>query len=223
MMHFVVSGLTNMEMLTKTLPSLLAGTKITLLVFGVTLAMSLPLAIALSFIRELNSKIINRFIGIYTYIERGTPLLLQLMFVFFGLPYLGIVISRELAIVIAFVLNYTAYLAEILRGGMNAINDGQYQTGKVLGLSNLSILRKIMLPQAIKNSLPAIGNEVLSLVKDTSLIYILGASELLKAGRGAVNTYASAIPFIYVAIIYLAISAVCTLIMKKIESRYDYY
>lgn len=161
-------------------------------------------------------------LGIFIYIERGTPLLLQLMFIYFGLPYLGLTFSREGAIYIAFILNYTAYFVEILRGGIGAIDDGQYEASKLLGFSQVTTYLKIILPQALHNCMPSLTNEVLALVKDTSLITILGASELLKAGRNAVNVYASSIPFIYVGIIYLVLTAITTYVMAKIERYYAY-
>ena len=145
------------------------------------------------------------------------------MFVYFGLPYLGITLSRDAAIYTAFILNYSAYFMEILRGGINAIDDGQFKAAKVLGLSQSFTFLQITLPQCIRNSLPSIGNEVLALVKDTSLITILGASELLKAGRSAVNVYATATPFIFVAIFYLLMTFVITKIMNYAEKRSAYY
>ena len=192
-----------MSLFIKMLPSLFEGSITTLKVFFITLIISLPLSFILAFINNRENRIINTIFWVYIYVERGTPLLLQLMFVYFGLHYLGITLSRDAAIYTAFILNYSAYFMEILRGGINAIDDGQFKAAKVLGLSRSFTFLQITLPQCIRNSLPSIGNEVLALVKDTSLITILGASELLKAGRSAVNVYATATPFIFVAIFYL--------------------
>ena len=205
------------------LPSLFEGSITTLKVFFITLIISLPLSFILAFINNRENRIINTIFWVYIYVERGTPLLLQLMFVYFGLPYLGITLSRDAAIYTTFILNYSAYFMEILRGGINAIDDGQFKAAKVLGLSRSFTFLQITLPQCIRNSLPSIGNEVLALVKDTSLITILGASELLKAGRSAVNVYATATPFIFVAIFYLLMTFVITKIMNYAEKRSAYY
>lgn len=212
-----------MSLFIKMLPSLFEGSITTLKVFFITLIVSLPLSFILAFINNRENRIINTIFWAYIYVERGTPLLLQLMFVYFGLPYLGITLSRDAAIYAAFILNYSAYFMEILRGGINAIDDGQFKAAKVLGLSQSFTFLQITLPQCIRNSLPSIGNEVLALVKDTSLITILGASELLKAGRSAVNVYATATPFIFVAIFYLLMTFVITKVMNYAEKRSAYY
>ena len=212
-----------MSLFIKMLPSLFEGSITTLKVFFITLIISLPLSFILAFINNRENRIINTIFWAYIYVERGTPLLLQLMFVYFGLPYLGITLSRDAAIYAAFILNYSAYFMEILRGGITAIDDGQFKAAKVLGLSQSFTFLQITLPQCIRNSLPSIGNEVLALVKDTSLITILGASELLKAGRSAVNVYATATPFIFVAIFYLLMTFVITKVMNYAEKRSAYY
>ena len=213
----------NMNLFIKMLPSLFKGSITTLKVFFVTLIISLPLSFILAFINNRKNRIINSIFWAYIYVERGTPLLLQLMFIYFGLPYLGITLSREIAIYTTFILNYSAYFIEILRGGIIAIDDGQFKAAKVLGLSNSYTFLNITLPQCVRNSLPSIGNEVLNLVKDTSLITILGASELLKVGRNAVNLYATATPFIFVAIFYLLMTFAITRVMNYIEKRSAYY
>ncbi|MPN36103.1 Arginine transport system permease protein ArtQ [bioreactor metagenome] len=172
------------------------------------------------------NKLLSNLIGIYIYIMRGTPLLLQLMFIFFGfyyVPYIGYAFSRTQSIFIAFILNYTAYFAEIFRGGINSIDVGQYEASQVLGFSKSHTFMKIILPQVIKNVLPSIGNEVITLVKDTSLVYILGASDILKAAKSVSNAYAAFSPYLYVGLVYLAITAVLTKILSKIENKYDYY
>ena len=199
------------------------GTLVTLQVFIITLVLSFPLSLILASIQRLENTIINSILKVYITIERGTPLLLQMMFIFFGLPYLGITLDRNTSIYVAFVLNYTAYFLEILRGGIQSVDINQSEACQVLGYSKTVAYGRIILPQAIVNCFPSISNEVLTLIKDTSLINILGASELLKAGRNAVNTYATAIPFIYVGIIYLAMTFIIEIIMKRIEKRIDCY
>lgn len=207
-------------------PMTLEGLKTTLGVFLVTLIASLPLSIVVAKLRMSKNKIVSVIIGIYIYIMRGTPLLLQLMFIFFGfyyVPYIGYAFSRTQAVFIAFILNYTAYFAEIFRGGINSIDTGQYEAAEVLGLSRTHTFIRIILPQVIKNVLPSIGNEVITLVKDTSLVYILGASDILKAAKSVSNKYSAFSPYIYVGLVYLAITAVLTKTLDKIEDKYNYY
>lgn len=208
-----------MSLLPAILPSLWAGTLVTLRVFALTLILSLPLACVLSAVQKFSGWIGKGLFKLYTTVMRGTPLLLQLMFVFFGLPYLGVTLSREVSILIAFVLNYTAYFIEIFRGSIQAVDPGQEEAGMMLGFSRAFIFFRIQLPQALRSALPAIGNEVLNLIKDTSLIYVLGASELLKAGRSAVNTYATALPFVFVALIYLALCGLVTTGLSALEKN----
>lgn len=207
-------------------PMTLEGLKTTLLVFTLTLMASLPLSVVVAKLRMSKNKLISSIVGIYIYIMRGTPLLLQLMFIFFGfyyVPYIGYAFSRTQAIFIAFILNYTAYFAEIFRGGINSIDIGQYEASQVLGLSKLHTFMKIILPQVIKNVLPSIGNEVITLVKDTSLVYILGASDILKAAKSVSNAYSAFSPYIFIGLVYLAITAVLTRLLNKIEAKYNYY
>lgn len=207
-------------------PMALEGLKATVGVFLLTLIISMPLSIIVAKLRMSKNKIISKITGIYIYIMRGTPLLLQLMFIFFGyyrVPYIGYAFSREQAIFIAFILNYTAYFAEIFRGGINSIDVGQNEAAMVLGLSKTHTFIKIILPQVIKNVMPSIGNEVITLIKDTSLIYILGASDILKAAKSVSNAYAAFSPYMYIGLLYLFITAILTKILEKIESKYDYY
>lgn len=207
-------------------PMILEGLKTTIGVFAITLMASLPLSVIVAKLRMSKNKIIANIVGFYIYIMRGTPLLLQLMFIFFGffyVPYIGYAFSRTQAIFVAFILNYTAYFAEIFRGGINSIDVGQYEASKVLGLSKSHTFIRIILPQVIKNVLPSIGNEVITLVKDTSLVYILGASDILKAAKSVSNAYAAFSPYIYVGLVYLVITAVLTRVLDKVENRYNYY
>lgn len=207
-------------------PMTLEGLKTTLGVFVVTLAVSLPLSIIVAKLRMSKNKLISNITGMYIYIMRGTPLLLQLMFIFFGfvyVPYIGYAFSRNQAIFTAFILNYTAYFAEIFRGGINSIDIGQYEASQVLGLSKSHTFMKIILPQVIKNVLPSVGNEVITLVKDTSLVYILGVSDILKAAKAVSNRYSAFSPYIFVGLVYLSITAVLTKVLNKIESKYNYY
>jgi His/Glu/Gln/Arg/opine family amino acid ABC transporter permease subunit len=208
------------------IPMALDGLKATIGVFALTLIVSIPLSIAVAKLRISKNKIISNIIGMYIYVMRGTPLLLQLMFIFFGyyrVPVIGYAFSREQAIFIAFILNYTAYFAEIFRGGINSVDVGQYEASQVLELGKSHTFMRIILPQVIKNVMPSIGNEVITLIKDTSLIYILGAGDILKAAKSVSNAYAAFSPYIYIGFVYLVITAVLTKILGKIENKYNYY
>lgn len=144
------------------------------------------------------------------------------MFVFFGLPYIGVRFERFPAALFAFILNYAAYFAEIFRGGINGVPKEQYEALKVLEIDHLKGYLKVIFPQVLKTSIPSIGNEVLALVKDTSLIYILGLGEVLRAGQIAANSYASLVPFIFVGILYLIITGVLTFLLNQIEKSYQF-
>jgi polar amino acid transport system permease protein len=215
-----------MDIINMLVPMILEGLKTTLGVFFVTLIASIPLSIPVALLRMSKNRLVSSVVGAYIYIMRGTPLLLQLMFIFFGyhyVPVIGIAFGRYEAIFIAFILNYTAYFAEIFRGGINSIQKGQYEAAHVLGASRWDTFMKVILPQVIKTVLPSVGNEVITLVKDTSLVYILGVSDVLKAAKSVSNTFASFAPYVYVGIVYLVITAVLTKILNTVENRFNYY
>ncbi|MBC1365206.1 amino acid ABC transporter permease [Listeria welshimeri] len=212
-----------MDYIMEILPALLDGAKTTLLVFAVTLVCSIPLG-AIVAVGNISKIAPLKFIlNIYIWIMRGTPLLLQLIFIYYGLPIIGVVFDRMDAVFIAFILNYAAYFAEIFRGGFLSIENGQYESAKVLGLTYSQTLRKIVLPQVVKRVLPAIGNEVINLVKDSSLVYILGIGDLLRAGKIAMSRDVTLIPLVLVAAIYLALTAILTILFKQLEKRFSYY
>ncbi len=205
------------------LPQVFEGLKVTLQVFIFTLVFSIPLGIVAALGRLSKNKIINKITGLYVLVMRGTPLLLQIVFIFFGLPVVGITFERFPAAILAFVLNYGAYFAEIFRAGIASIEEGQYEGAKVLGFPQKYIFLRIILPQAVKRILPAVANEVITLVKDTALVYVVGLDELLKIGKIASNKEASLVPLVVVGIIYLLLTAVFTELFKRIEKRYSYY
>ena len=212
-----------MELLISDFPQLFKGTGITLQLFFWTLVGSIPLGVLLAFILASKSKIVKPIVQTYVWLMRGTPLLLQLIFVFYGLGVVGIVFDRFEAAVIAFILNYAAYFAEIFRGGIQSIPHGQYEAAQVLRLSPWQTISKIIIPQVTKITLPSVGNEVISLVKDTSLIYILGLSDVMRIGKIAMEREATLLPLIGVGLIYLAMTGIFTLILKQIEKRMAYY
>ncbi len=205
------------------LPSFLTGLKVTLFFFVFTLIISFLCSLPICYLRLSTNKIINSIMRLYIYTMRSTPLLLQLMFFFFGLPYLGITLDRYSSAMIAFVLNYTAYFAEILRGGIQSIDDGQKEASQMLGFSYPYTFIFILLPQALRNCIPSFINESLTLIKDTCLVSVLGIDELLRFAKIAAGTYASGLPFLYVGIIYMILNIPVSYGLSYIEKRLNYY
>lgn len=208
-----------MDLIQTILPSLLDGLKMTLTLFFIIGLSSIPLGFLVAVIRVYGPKWLGFLIQIYVFIMRGTPLLLQLMFVFFGLPLIGITLDRFTAAILAYIINYAAYYAEIFRGGITAVPKGQFEAISVLGIGKIRGFFKIIIPQVTKIVLPSVGNEVIALVKDTSLVYVIGLGELLRAGQIAANTYASLVPFLAVGVVYLSVTAVITVLLNKLESK----
>ncbi|NLY44856.1 MAG: amino acid ABC transporter permease [Tissierella sp.] len=212
-----------MDYIIEVLPFLLDGFKTTLWVFGVTAIFSIPLGLIVCLLRLSKIKVISLLMQVYILVMRGTPLLLQITFIFFGLPILGIVLNRELATAIAFILNYAAYFAEIFRGGINSIDKGQFEAAKVLKLSKSTTYFGIIFPQVFKTVFPSLGNELITLVKDTSLVYILGLGDILRAARTLSNKDASLIPLFIAGSMYLVFIGILTLILRRVESKFEYY
>lgn len=212
-----------MEYVMQILPALLAGTWMTLKIFFWTLLLALPLGVVVALGEMSKIKPIKWIVEFYVWIMRGTPLLLQLIFVFYGLPILHIVFPRYQAALLAFVLNYAAYFAEIFRGGLQSIDEGQFEAAQVLRLSRFQTMTHIVIPQVIKIVLPSIGNEVINLVKDSSLVYVIGLGDLLRAGNVAMARDVTLVPLVLVGAIYLLLISVCAFLQKKIEKHYSYY
>ena len=201
------------------------GVKILLELFFVTTIFSIPLGIAVAFVRLSNNKIASSVSSFYIWIMRGSPLLLQMMFFYYVLPIISpkLVFDQLTVAFIAFVINYAAYYAEIFRGGLLSIDKGQFEAAKVLGFDKVTMYRRIILPQLTKRVLPPVSNERITLVKDTSLVYILGLNDLLRVATAASNREASLMPFAYAAVIYLVMTAILTKLMAILEKRYSYY
>ena len=212
-----------MDFFISLLPAFIEGLKITLFFWVVTLFGSFILSLPIVYLRLSRNKVISSILRFYIYIMRGTPLLLQLMFVYFGLPYIVIRMDRTTAAIFAFILNYTAYFTEILRGGIQSIDEGQKEAAKILGYSNTYTFLKILLPQALRNCIPSFINESLTLLKDTCLVSILGIDELLRYAKIAAGTYATSLPFIYVGIIYLILNMPISRGLNYVEKRLNYY
>jgi polar amino acid transport system permease protein len=205
------------------MPQVLEGLKVTLEIFALTLILSIPLGIVIAVMRTSKSLIFKQISGTYILIMRGTPLLLQIIVIFFGLPLVGISFDRFPAAILAFTLNYGAYFGEIFRAGIESIDNGQVEGAKVLGLSSKQTFLRIILPQAFKTVIPPVANEITTLVKDTSLVYVVGMDELLKIGKTAANRDVSLAPLLIVGVVYLIVIAIFSQVLKKIEEKYDYY
>lgn len=223
-MYTIITFLKDIVNYTGTLfPQVLEGLKVTMEIFLLTLILSIHLGVLVALGRLSKIKIINKLTGFYVLIMRGTPLLLQIVFIFFGLPNLNIVIDRFPAAIIAFTLNYAAYFGEIFRAGISSVDIGQNEASQVLGLSKKDTFFRIILPQAFKTILPPIANEIVTLVKDTALVYVIGIDELLRVGKIACNRDSSLLPLLIIGIVYLILIGIFTKIFDKIEKKYQYY
>jgi len=225
---------------------MLKGAGTSLEVFFLTLLFSLPLALPITFGRMSKNRALRGIIQFYLLIMRGTPLILQLIFIYFAPKYLyaflnqslsAIIISpgfwqvlktilsynRFTAVIIAFALNYAAYFAEIYRGGIESISKGQNEAAKVLGFTKGQTFFRIILPQVIKRILPATGNEVITLVKDTALAQIIGVMELFHAARTASAREFSTMPIFIAGLFYLIMNWIVTMAFERAEKKLSYY
>ena len=207
------------------LPAMVRGMGVSLQIFFLTLIIGLPLGLLLAAGRMSRHAVIRRPIQAFLLIMRGTPLMLQLFFFYFG-PYyiLGMVgMNRFLAVIIAFGLNYSAYFAEIYRGGIESIPVGQYEAASALGFTKHQTFFKIVLPQVMKRILPPMGNEFMTLVKDTALARVISVVELFDVAAKSANSAVSTMPFIMAAVFYLVMNLVVGQLFAYGEHRLDYY
>lgn len=203
---------------------MVGGLWVTLAVFGLTLLFSLPLGLLIALGRLIKNKILRFPFTVYVLVLRGTPLLLQIIVIYFGPYYMfGLNYDRFVGVVIAFALNYAAYFAEIYRGGILSIPSGQYEAGKVLGFTRSKIFFKIVLPQVIKRILPPVSNEVITLVKDTSLVQIIGVVELFRVAQTASSTSGVITPLFIAGAFYLVMNFVVTQVFSLLEKKLNYY
>ncbi|MBO5783688.1 MAG: amino acid ABC transporter permease [Clostridia bacterium] len=207
--------------------SLLGGVKYTLGLFFITAILSLPLGFAMSYLRRSRFALVRGITGVYVWLLRGTPLLLQLFFIYYGLPFIPwigeyLVLDRFPAACVAFVLNYTAYFCEIFRGGLLSIDKGQYEAARVLGFSTWQTQYKIVIPQMLRVTLPSVSNECITLVKDTALVTAIGVTELLYFAKSAVNREVDATAYAVAAVFYLLMNTVLTQLFRYLEKKYRY-
>lgn len=206
---------------------LATGMVTTVELFLLTLIFSLPLGLGVAFCRMSKNVVVRTLTKIYISIMRGTPLMLQLLVVYFG-PYFifGINLSstyRFPAAVIAFVVNYAAYFAEIYRGGIESMETGQYEAAHVLGFNKSQTFFKIILPQVVKRILPSITNEVITLVKDTSLAYAIAVTEMFTLAQQIAAAESSMMPYLAAGIFYYIFNFIVAFGMEKLEKKYNYY
>lgn len=217
----------NGELIASILPTLASGFATSAEIFAVTLVGALPLGVVVALLRMSKFRPVSLLARLYISILRGTPLMLQLMFWMFG-PYylLGMQTGSSwkfVACAIGFVLNYSAYFGEIYRSGIQSVPYGQYEAAEVLGYTRAQTFMKIILPQVIKQILPAMGNEVICLVKDTSLAFVLGIAEMFTGAKKLAAALVNMMPYILAALIYWCFTLLVEFILNRLEKKLSYY
>ena len=212
-----------MDNILNMLPPLLEGAGTTLQLFFITLILAIPLGLVLALLRMSRFAVVRQAVSGYIWLMRGTPLMLQLLFIYFALPFvpvIGVRLPDFPSAVVAFALNFAAYFAEIFRAGIQSVDRGQYEAAKSLGMSYGQTMRRIVLPQMVRHILPPMSNETITLVKDTALIYVLALNDLLRAARNIVQREFTVTPFLVAALFYLIMTLVLTWIFQRLEQRY---
>ena len=206
------------------LVQMLEGTVTSLQIFFLTLLFSLPLGFVVARGRMSKIRIVRWLIDLYIQIMRGTPLILQLIFFYFAPFYLfGASYDRFTACIVAFVVNYSAYFAEIYRSGLQSIEKGQYEASRVLGFSKAHTFFFIVLPQVIKRILPSLANEVITLVKDTALAQTIGVAELFRVAQNASAREFSTVPIFVAGIFYFVMNFIVSKVFDLFEKKLSYY
>ena len=216
------------------LQAMLNGSVTSLEVFFLTIIFSIPLALPIALSRMSKHKLLSGSTNVFLLVIRGTPLMLQLLVVYFGpglfirwLQSLGYVVTfrwnRFVAAIVALSVNYAAYFAEIYRGGIESIPKGQYEAAKVLGYTPAQTFFRIILPQVIKRIVPAMGNEVITLVKDTALVSVIGVSELLMVAKERQGAMFSFIPLFIAGVLYFIMNWVVSIGFRQLEKKLSYY
>lgn len=202
---------------------ILKGSIITLELFIIVAVCSVPLGILVALGKNSKIKSLKAVLSLYTWAFRGTPLLLQLFFTYFGLPVVGIRLTPLTAASIAFTVNYAAYLAETFRAGIESVDRGQFEAAKALGMNYRQTMIRIILPQAARNVIPPVCNEAINLIKDTALVAAIGIGDLLRAAKEVVTRDFTITPFIIAAAVYLLITSLLVLMFRKLEKKYSFY
>ncbi len=214
-----------LEYILQIAPAIAGGFQVTLSLFFIVIILSVPGGLLLALLRLSTNRVVTAIVDAYVYVMRGTPLMLQILLIYYGLPFMidGFELTDMTAAVLSFVLNYIAYLCEIFRSGIQSIPKGQYEGAKVLGFTYVQTMYKIILPQVIKRVLPPLANETITLLKDTSLVYVLAMNDILRITRSIVQRDFDITAFIVAGIFYLAMTFVLTKLYQYLERRMAIY
>lgn len=206
-------------------PAIAGGFQVTLSLFFIVIILSVPGGLLLALLRLSTNRVLTTIVDAYVYVMRGTPLMLQILLIYYGLPFMidGFELTDMTAAVLSFVLNYIAYLCEIFRSGIQSVPKGQYEGAKVLGFTYVQTMYKIILPQVIKRVLPPLANETITLLKDTSLVYVLAMNDILRITRSIVQRDFDITAFIVAGVFYLAMTFVLTKLYQYLERRMAIY
>ncbi|WP_416044774.1 amino acid ABC transporter permease [Clostridium tyrobutyricum] len=214
----------NIDFIKNILPILLKGSVMTVELTIITIILGSILGILLALLRLSNNKVLKYISSFYAWIFRGTPLLLQLFFFYYGLPFIGIELTPFTAAVIGLALNCGAYMSEIIRGGIQSIEQGQFEAAKALGFNYAQTMKKIILPQTFKVIIPPVGNEFISILKDTSLVSTIAMVELMRSAQQIYATSFDPISvFLTAAVFYLIMTTVFTTVFGIIERKLSVY
>ena len=208
------------------MPQLLKGARMTIIMTILSVAIGLVLSLFLALGKMSKNPIINKPCSAYIFFFRGTPLLMQIYFIYFGLPQFNPALtirSAFVAALIAYTLNSAAYLAEDIRAGLQSIDKGQHEAAKALGMTYSQTMRLVIIPQTVRRLIPPVGNEFIMVLKDVSLVAIIGLSDLTKVTRAISSSSATALVYIPAMVIYLIITAFFTFIFNKMEKKYSVY
>ncbi|WP_206168345.1 amino acid ABC transporter permease [Veillonella sp. VA139] len=214
-----------LEYILQIAPAIAGGFQVTLSLFFIVIILSVPGGLLLALLRLSTNRVVTAVVDAYVYVMRGTPLMLQILLIYYGLPFMidGFELTDMTAAVLSFVLNYIAYLCEIFRSGIQSIPKGQYEGAKVLGFTYVQTMYKIILPQVIKRVLPPLANETITLLKDTSLVYVLAMNDILRITRSIVQRDFDITAFIVAGVFYLAMTFVLTKLYQYLERRMAIY
>lgn len=202
---------------------ILKGGILTVELYFITILFSIPLGVIFALMKISRFTILRSIISFYTWVFRGTPLLLQLFFTYYGLAVIGITLQPFSAAALTFIVNYSAYLTEIYRAGIESIDKNQYEAAKALNMNYFQTMRRIILPQAVRRTIPPTCNEAITLVKDTALVSVIGMGDLLISAKEIFARDFVIAPFIIAAVIYLLITTVIVYFFRKLENRYSIY
>lgn len=204
---------------------ILGGVGVTVSISIVTLVLSIPLGMLFAILKISAPAIIKSILNFYTWIFRGTPLLLQLFFVYYGLPIIhpALAFTDFQAVSITFTLNYAAYLTEVFRAGIESIDLGQYEAAKALGFNYRTTMTQIIIPQTIRRIIPSTCNESVNLIKDTALVAVIGMGDISRTANELASKDLIITPFIIAGVIYLILTSVMMHVFKKIEKKYSFY